>query len=77
MNPHIESLVFEAQTLDNTTINLRFHEIGPFNTADDEFIYRSGATQSLVRCRYSSLRLRLLEPEAIFEARLKALGTNP
>lgn len=76
MNPHIESLVFEAQTLDNTTINLRFHEIGPLNTADDEFVYRSATTtQAPVRCRYSSLRL--LEPEAIFEARLQALGTKP
>ncbi len=74
MNRHIESLVFEAKTLDNTTINLRFHEIGPLNTADDEFVYRSGTTEAPVRCRYSSLRL--LEPEAIFEARLKALGTT-
>jgi hypothetical protein len=74
MNPHIESLVFEAQTLDNTTINLRFHEIGTLNTADDEFVYRSAATEAPVRCRYSSLRL--LEPEAIFEARLQALGSS-
>ncbi len=74
MNPHIESLVFEAQTLDNTTINLRFHEIGALNTADDEFVYRSDASQPPVRCRYSSLRL--LEPDAIFEARLKALDAS-
>jgi len=75
MNPHIESLVFEAQTLDNVTINLRFHEIRELNTADDEFVYRSVETQTPVRCRYSSLRL--LESEAVFEARLKALGSSP
>jgi len=70
-NPHIEGLVFAAETLDHTPIHLRFHEIARVNTRDNLFYFDDGFHDP-VPCRYDSLRL--LEPEAVAEARLKAMA---
>jgi hypothetical protein len=73
-NPHLEALVFAAEPLDGHPVELRFLEIGPIDTVEDRFDYRPTATLDAapIPCRYSSLRL--LEPEAVFEARLQALS---
>jgi len=73
-NPHIEALVFEAQTLDGTPVECRFLEIGHIDTIEDRFDYHPSAALNTtpIPCRYSSLRL--LEPDAVFEARLQALA---
>jgi hypothetical protein len=73
-NPHIEALVFEAESLEGNPLQLRFLEIAHIDTIEDRFDYRPTAAldADAIPCRYSSLRL--LEPEAVFEARLKALA---
>lgn len=72
-NPHIESLVFSARTLEaGKLIHLRFHDIAHVQTADDRFDYVGGNVLQVLPCRYSSLRL--LEPDAVLEARLRAVG---
>lgn len=72
-NPHIESLVFSARTLEaGKLIHLGFHDIAHIDTSDDRFDYVGGNVLQPVACRYSSLRL--LEPDAVLEARLRALS---
>ncbi len=73
INPHIESLVFEAVTEAGDPLHCRFAEITYIDTTEDRFFYRPPKLeQDLIACRYSSLRL--LEPEAVLEARLKAVS---
>ncbi len=73
INPHIESLVFEAQTETGEHLHCRFAEISYVDTVEDRFLYQPPKLdQELIACRYSSLRL--LEPEAVLEARLKAVS---
>ncbi len=73
MNAHIESLVFSATTIDGENlIHLGFLDIANIQTCDDRFDYVGGYFLQPVACRYSSLRL--LEPDAVIEARLRALS---
>ncbi|MBT3205213.1 MAG: hypothetical protein HOM14_03880 [Gammaproteobacteria bacterium] len=70
-NPHIESLLFEANTLDGQhPIHLHFHDIRQVNTCDNIFYYDNGLGDP-VACAYDSLHL--LEPEEVIEARLNAI----
>jgi hypothetical protein len=71
-NPHIEALIFAAETLDGKPVECRFLEIGRIDTIEDRFDYRPTTALDAIPCRYSSLRL--LEPEQVFEARLQALA---
>lgn len=72
MNPHIEALVFEARTISGQNLHLRFHDITQVNTQDDLFYVDGRDLIEPIACRYSTLKL--MEPEAVHEARLKALG---
>ncbi len=73
INPHIESLVFEAQTETGERLHCRFAEITHVDTSEDLFYYQPpNLAQDLVACRYSSLRL--LEPDEVIDARLKAVS---
>ncbi len=71
-NKHIESLVFEASTLDGLRLRLSFHDISQINTMDNVFFYNNGIAEPIA-CQYDSLHL--LEPEEVMNARLKALNS--
>ncbi len=66
--------MFEARTVQgDCPIQLKFHHIHNLDTPNNRFDYADGVCAP-VRCRYDSLRL--LEPEAILEARLQALSSD-
>ena len=68
MNQHIETLVFEARTIEgNVPIHFHFHDISQTNTVDDVFYYNNGVNDPAA-CQYHTLHL--LAPEEVFEASL-------
>ncbi len=65
-------LYFQAETIDNKqTIELKLHNIGQTYTAEDLFYYVTEGQSDPLACRYSSLRV--MNDDAIFEARLQAM----
>jgi hypothetical protein len=65
-------LYFQAETIDNNqTIQLKLHNIGQTDTAEDLFYYVTEGPSDPLACRYSSLRV--MDDDAIFEAKLKAM----